>query len=198
MGYVHDILLDLDYDRKAFAAAVADIRTLFDRTELPIAGPTGRPGSRPLLDDDIIGFSDVNGFCSCDREDPEYFGPGNCPFPDCHPPPFVDGVGQPFVMDLSPEQPYGVCVLGGRYWFDCKTQLRDYDLAVMLAMIPLKHHLGDQVEMRSKGAWSMWKYGDVLYELVFGWRVPSAVGVYERVFPERAPVQNILSREGGY
>ena len=43
MGYAHDIDMDLDYDRAAFAAAVADIGTLFRRSELPIVGPSGRP-----------------------------------------------------------------------------------------------------------------------------------------------------------
>ena len=55
MSYVHDIHLDLDYDRNAFAAAVEDIRTLFGRSDLPVVGPSSRPGSQPLLDDDFIG-----------------------------------------------------------------------------------------------------------------------------------------------
>ena len=38
MGYAHDIDIDLDYDRAAFAVAVADIGTLFRRSELPIGG----------------------------------------------------------------------------------------------------------------------------------------------------------------
>ena len=194
MSYVHDIHLDLDYDRNAFAAAVEDIRTLFGRSELPVVGPSSRPGSQPLLDDDFIGFNEVNNSCECDPRDPDYHGVQGCPYPDCWPPPFIDAVGQPFVMDLKPERPYGVSVIEGRYWFDCKTGFRPYDLAVMLAMIALKHHLGDQIEMRSKSVWSMWQHT----RWGHAWGSASAVELYEHVFPERAPVQNVLSREGGY
>ena len=62
-------------------------------------------------------------------------------------------------------------------------------------MIALKNHLGDSVVMRSKGRWerewgvkcrrpdgSKWEGRDH----------PNAIEVYEHVFPERAPVLNIL------
>ena len=78
MSYVHDILLDLDFDRAAFTAAVADIRTLFRRAELPIVGPSGRPGTMPVLDDDFIGFNGVNQNCVCDPGDPDYHSPEDC------------------------------------------------------------------------------------------------------------------------
>lgn len=42
MGYVHDIHLDLDYEREALVAAVAEMRTLFRQTELPIAELLGK------------------------------------------------------------------------------------------------------------------------------------------------------------
>ena len=50
MGYVHDILLRRDFNREAFAAAAADIRTLLSRLEIPLAGPTGRPGTMPVVE----------------------------------------------------------------------------------------------------------------------------------------------------
>ena len=50
----------MNIDRTAFAAAVADIRELFRRSELRIAGPSGRPATMPVLDDDLIGFNSVN------------------------------------------------------------------------------------------------------------------------------------------
>ena len=64
MSYVHDILLDMDFDRAALAAAVEDIRTLFRRTELPVVGPSGRPGTLPVLEDDFIGFNGRNRGCT--------------------------------------------------------------------------------------------------------------------------------------
>ena len=74
------------------------------------------------------------------------------------------------------------------YWFDCKTRRLPYDLAVMVSMIALKHHLGEQIVVYSKAAWQGgWKYTP---------RHPGgAVGVYEHVFPERTPVRNILDQD---
>ena len=138
MGYVHDIYLDLDCDRTAFAAAVADIRTLFRRAELPIAGPAGRPGTTPVLDDDFIGFNGISSFCTCDPGGPDYHGFRSCQYTTCRPKYFDNNCGQPFVIDLKPDRPYGISQMGGRYWIDCKTFRRPYDQAVMLAMIALK------------------------------------------------------------
>ena len=83
MGYVRDIHMDLDYDRAAFAAAVADIRTLFRRCELPVVGPSGRPGTTPVLDDDFIGFNGINHDCTCDPHAPGYHGLQTCWLAGC-------------------------------------------------------------------------------------------------------------------
>ena len=198
MSYVHDILLDIDFDRAAFAAAVEDIRTLFRRAELPVVGPSGRPGTLPVLEDDFIGFNGLNHGCTCDPEGPGYHDWSPCRFGACwgtfvnH----VDG-GSPFVMDLKPDRPWGVSTFEGRYWFDCKTRRRPYDQAVMLAMIALKYRLGEQVDLETKGTWDFdWKrpVGQLLRSA--GWSSSSPVDLYEHIFPERAPVQNILSIEG--
>ena len=65
-------------------------------------------------------------------------------------------------------------------------------------MIALKHHLGDSVEMTSKGRWAIeWGAGYNWPSDLEPQRIPKgAVEIYEHVFPERAPVRNILSREG--
>ena len=184
MGYVHDIHLRRDFDREAFAAAAADIRTLISRLEIPLAGPTGRPGTMPVVEGDYIAFNGLNEFCTCTPEDPQYRSDRSCrwkcgrQYNDC---------GQPFVIDVRPGaalHPWD----RDQYWFDCKTYYKPYDLAVMVSMIALKHHLGESLGMYSKAAWR------------WGWnssrRHPGgAVGVYEHVFPERAPVQNILDQD---
>ena len=67
----------------------------------------------------------------------------------------------------------------------------------MLAMIALKSHLGDQVEMHSKGRWdNEWSYGGGPWERIVGLKLPGAISIYEHVFPDRAPVANILASEG--
>ena len=196
MGYAHDIDMDLDYDRAAFAAAVADIGTLFRRSELPIVGPSGRPTTMPVLNDDFIGFNGVNLFCTCDPDSPDYHGLRLCHYTTCEPGRRDNDSGQPFVIDLKPDRLYGITELRGRYWIYCKTYRKTYDQAVMLAMIALKHHLGEQVEMHSKGRWKLeWSHGGDAWDWLVGRRAPGPIDVYEHVFPDRAPVANILSNE---
>ena len=132
----------------------SDIRALFRRSELPIVGPSGRPTTMPILDNDFIGFNGVNLFCTCDPDSPDYHGLRSCHYATCEPGRRDNDSGQPFVIDLKPDRPYGITELRGRYWIDCKTYRKPYDQAVMLAMIALKHHLDDQVEMHSKGRWN--------------------------------------------
>ena len=198
MSYAHDLYLDMDFDRAAFADAVDDIGTLFRRAELPVVGPSGRPLTLPVLDDDFIGFNGRNQGCTCDPEDPRYHDWAPCRIQRCSGPFLDDGDGSsPFVMDLKPDRPWGVSTLGGRYWFDCKTRRRPYDQAVMLAMIALKHHLAGQVDLRSRGRWDIeWKRTGGPSARSAGWSSSSPVELYEHVFPDRAPVQNILSVEG--
>ena len=201
MTYSHDIFLDMDFDPDAFAAAVSDVRTLFRRTELPVVGPSGRPGTVPVLDDDFIGFNGINHDCTCDPEASNYRDMGPCWDARCRPAsPRNDG-GSPFVMDLKPERPWGVTTFGGRYWFECPTRRTAYDLAVMLAMVPLKHHLAEQIEIHTKGVWSFWNISDnLLFPWGPGWsKSSSVVSMYEQVFPERAPVPehpNLRGRRG--
>ena len=198
MGYAHDIYLDLDYDRAEFAAAVADIRTLFRRAELRIAGPSGRPTTMPILDDYLIGFNGVNRNCTCDPSDPDYHGLRRCRYSTCRPTSFDSDVGQPLVIDLRPGHPYGISELRGRYWIDCKTFRKPYDRAVMLAMIALKHHLGDQVQMYSKGRWDIeWSHGGDAWDWLVGRRRPGPIDIYTHVFPDRAPVRSILCSSEG-
>ena len=106
ISYVHTILLDMDFDRAAFVAAVQDIKTLFRRTELPVVGPSGRPGTLPVLEDDFIGFNGRNRGCICNPEDPRYHDWSPCGFEHCSGPFLDDGDGwSPFVMDLKPDRP---------------------------------------------------------------------------------------------
>ena len=197
MGYAHDIFLDLDYDRAAFAAAVADVRALFRRSELPVVGPSGRPGTMPVLDNDFIGFNGVNQNCVCDPGEPDYHGLEECLNDSCWSSHRGDGSYQPFVIDLKPGRLYGPSELRGSLWFDCKTRRKLYDQAVMLAMIALKHHLGVQVEMHSKGRWNIeWGHGGGPWDRWVGRKLPGPIDIYEHVFPDRVPVANILSSEG--
>ena len=187
MGYAHDIDLCRDFDHRAFAAAAADIGTLLSRLEIPLAGPTGRPETLPVVEDDLIAFNGVNHGCICDPEDPEYRTFKRCNWrKECNK--SQNDSWQPFVVNVRSGLRRRAHPRTDYYWFDCKTRRRPYDLAVMVSMIALKHHLGEQTIMYSKAAWQGgWKYARG--------HPNGAVGVYEHVFPERAPVQNILDQD---
>lgn len=159
MTYAHYLFLDPDFDRVAFTAAVDDIRTLFRRTELPVMGLSGRPGTLPMLEDDVIAFNGINHDCNCDPQSPDYHDLFHCgPTTRCslvHPRNDGNDRGLGFRMDLKPERAGHMQTLEGKLWFDFPTRRRAYDQAVMLALVALKHHLGDQAEIHSKGMWSM-------------------------------------------
>ena len=196
MGYAHDIHLDGEFDRTAFAAAVEDIRTLIRRSEIEVVGPWGRPDTMPILEDDHISFNGVNYNCICSPEAPEY----HCPRRWCAVECTVrrDGSAQAFTADVRPDAPLSP-FHEGLYWFDCKTHRLTYDPVVMMAMIALKYHLGDLVVMRSKGRWER-EWGAYCRRPGGSWRQgrghPNAIETYEHVFPARAPVRNILEETG--
>ncbi len=193
MSYCHDIHLDKNFDRAAFAAAAIDIRTLIRRSEIELAGPSGRPNSLPVVEELRITFNGVNHNCVCGSSEPEVLPrcPRECRAYDR----WGSDAGQPFEVDVTPTA-YWNRSRKRQIWFDCKTYHKPYDEMVKMSMIALKHHLGDSVELSSKGNWAYhWGAG---YELAG--RPPKrerggAVEVYEHVFPDRAPVQNILASE---
>ena len=174
MGYAHDIYLHKDFDREAFAAASDDIRRLLGRMEIAVAGPTGRPGTMPIIEHDYIAFNGVNHACVCDPEDPAYHTDAICA-PACYR--WRIDTRMPFDVDARADVPLS-SLHEDHHWFYCKTRRLPYDRAVMVAMLALKHHLGDSAIMRSHGSWrGVWQ---------------RAVRDYTHVFPERAPVENIL------
>ena len=207
MGYAHDVLLDENCDPAVFAAAVEDVRTLIRRIEIPIVGPSGRLTSRPILEDDCIEFNGVNFGCVC-PDDVEKDGKD----PLCRKECYIDPDGylkardesfQPFCIRLFPEPGSYSLKLhrmpNGRlgYWFDCKTGRNRYDLVVMVSLIALKHQLGEAVRVESKARWPWgWSVGPGSFWS--GNPTPGAIQVYEHVFPDRAPVQNILDNDDGY
>ena len=193
VSYCHDLHLDYDFDRAAFAAATRDIGTLIRRSEIEVVGPGGRPNSLPVVEECRIAFNGVNHNCICGSSEPERRPrcPRECRAYD----EWGNDTGQPFIVDVG-----STAYLGRfekvHYWFDCKTRRKPYDKMVQMAMMALKHHLGDSIELHSKGNWAYhWGAGHE-----WPGRPPTrdpggAVEIYEHVFPERAPVQNILAME---
>lgn len=150
MSYCHDIHLDSDFDRAAFAAAARDIRTLIRRTEIKVVGPSGRPNSLPIVEDECIAFNGVNWDCICGLTEPDTDVPcvPECGNIDLDP----SDTAQLFSVDVRRKRPLSWSLKKkGRYWFDCKTRQKPYDEMVKLAMIALKYHLGDSIKLSNHG-----------------------------------------------
>lgn len=196
MIYGYDIELNLDFDRAAFNDAVEDVRTLMRRSEAPVAGPSGKPSTLPILEHGMIEFNGVNH--GCRRPAPEFEKRiGRCTG-ECNPEYYR------FVYDDDSHQAFIVNVNHNRYidrigmgspvvsWFYCNTRYKPYDKAVMLAMLALKRHLGDSISLKTKASWG--NFGGISDSEK---PVPnSPLAIYEHVFPDRAPVKNILDFEG--
>ena len=143
MGYGHQIYLDKDFDRAALADAFKDIRTLIQRTEIKVVGPEGRPNSLPIVEDDRIEFNGANYNCVCDKGDSEELCPPECLIENRR-----DRSCVAFSVDVRPEELALHRLYGNAYSFDWKTNRLPYD---KMAMIALKHHLGDSVIMELQG-----------------------------------------------
>ena len=192
----HGVKLHRDFDRHAFAAAAQDIGTLLRRSEIAVAGPSCRPGSQPILEDDLVAFNGINHDCICETDTLAYG------YVDLHPDACYkcednrDHSCEPFVIDVREGGLHPDRWNGEWYSFSFKTRWYPYDRAVMLAMLALKHHLGDSVAMDSIGGWYAFNEQGRRIRTpgsrLFGKRQPSAVQIYEHVFPDRAPVQCVV------
>ena len=195
MSYCHDIHLAKDFDRIAFAAATRDVRTLISRSEVKVVGPASRPMSFPIVEEDRIAFNGVNQNCVCGESEPE--DRSLCSLECRRNFRWESDAGASFIVDVRSEaylnsDPFRKDV----YWFYCKTWHKPYDEVVKMSMMALKHHLGDFITLDSKGNWAYhWGAGHELPGQAQT-RIPGgAVAIYEHVFPDRAPVQNILNSE---
>ena len=150
MGYGHGMYLDKDFDRAALDAAFKDIRTLIQRTEIKVVGPEGRPNSLPIVEYDRIEFNGVNYNCVCDKGDSEELCPRECWVENRR-----DRSCVAFSVDVRSEELALHRLYGNAYSFDWKTNRLPYDKMAMMAMIALKHHLGDSVIIDSKGRWNI-------------------------------------------
>ena len=152
-GYGHSIYLHKDFSRAAFAAASADIRTLIRRVEFSLVGPWGKRGTLPIVDHDRIGFNDINQNCACAGQETQDASP--CP-PACLPGGEYPNEAWGLWLDFRTSTPMESWFPHhDAWWFECNTERRPYDKVVMLALLALKHHLGQSAEVTSRGRWSI-------------------------------------------
>ena len=121
--------------------------------EISLAGPWGKPNTLPIAEHDRIGFNGIDRTCACSGYDLQNTAP--CP-PDCYSGgAYLNEACGSFRMDFRSGTPLESMYHSNAWWFDFTTRRRPYDKMVMLAMIALKHHLGNSVEMGSKGRWDI-------------------------------------------
>lgn len=132
----------------ALAAAVGDISTLIRRSEIKVVGPSGRPNSLSIAEDNRMAFNGVNHNCVCGSSEPRIrpLCPRECRSYDR----WGSDRGQPFVIDVGSEE-YLCRTNRHQYWFDRKTWNLPYDQLVQMSMIALKHQLGESIELHSNG-----------------------------------------------
>lgn len=57
MGYTHYIKNKREFTDAEWNQFVKEIREMLDNTEIPIAGPLGETGTKPILNDSLVSFN---------------------------------------------------------------------------------------------------------------------------------------------
>ena len=162
------------YDRDKFAEAIKDIALLLRRSEIPVVNVHGIPDTLPSITATSVSFNGITRRCKCDANN---FDRGEHEWvcwarQEGEESPCEDDSGDPFTLDGE--------TIGLEY---CVTNRKPYDAVVGSALLALKHHLPSHFFIASDGKWNVeWKHGAKD-------GTPSAVALYEHVFPERAPVK---------
>ena len=149
MGYTHYWEHPNNFDISYYMPGIAaDAVAVLDNCLDVVAGPEGVLGTSPIADETLISFNGII------MED-------------------YDGSAEKFKYPPNPRSENGE-----DYWaFDfCKTYGRAYDAPVVAMLLNIKHHLGDEIILRTD-AW----HGDAEYEE----RMHKAEVLYHSVFPER-------------
>ena len=142
MGYTHYWVLVDGFYPAALEAAVKDMSEIVYRSELPVAGPNGQPGTDPEIGQTRIALNGIG-----------------------------DESNETFLIDA--DRPG---------WDFCKTARKPYDSVVAACLLAAKHHLPDHFQLSSDGSWDdEWTNGA-------SDGCPPPVALYERIFPDRAPL----------
>lgn len=195
MGY--DIDMYLDFDHAAFNAAVEDVGTLIRRSEAPVAGTSGKPSTLPILEDEIFELNWVNRSCRCPAPKLEKRIKrcrGGCN-PEYYRVVYDDDGYQAFIVNVNDNR-YILCIgLDSTFvhCLYCSTCYKPYDKVAMLAIPELKQHMGASISLKTKASWSKFGVGSYSENPVPN----SPLAIYDHVFPDRAPVKNILDFDVG-
>ena len=155
MGYTHYYNIQ-DITKPLMTSEIAqDIENIIMASEMPLGDGSDEPGSQPILEHDLV---QVNGIGDEGHETL------------CYPPDFE--------WNRKFHQPES---LGSDF---CKTARKPYDVVVCAALLAIKHHQGDNVEIHSDGKFDdEWQPAYRLYRRATGRELPPEFREYER--PEK-------------
>lgn len=188
MGYTHYWYRPMEIPLDAFRRIVEDFKKLVPELEqlmgIKLAGPLGH--GEPEIDDETIAF---NGPMDCGHTKKDYgvawpdddatgvapdqdmmtskwFGGGLLAARSCS----GDCSHESFILKrvLEP-MPWQTPDPQGRYFQFCKTAFKPYDLAVNVALIIAKRHLGDSIIISSDGGPVHWKDAKLLCQVNLGY-----------------------------
>ena len=152
MGYTHHYTIQ-DPSKPLRTWEIAqDIQNIILESEIPIGDGSGDRESQPLLEHDKISLNGIGN----DAHESLYY-----------PPEFRQSR-----RSLSPE------IHGFAF---CKTERKPYDVVVCAAIMAIKHHQGDNVEISSDGDFDYeWMPAYRLYRRATGRELPPDFEEYER------------------
>ena len=164
--YSHHWVIVEGIDPTKLPLIAEDVADIIRRSEIPIVGVHGIPGTQASITPDEVGFNGLNRACCCDIDnfDPEehqWVCISN----------YVDDSHDPFILNFSK--------LGVEF---CITERKPYDAVVGAVLLTIKYHLPRHFFIASDGKFgSEWKKGA-------GDSGISPVAIYEHLFPERGPI----------
>ena len=152
MGYTHYYIIQ-DITKPLRTSEIAqDIGSIIMASEIPIGDGNGIQDSQPVLEHDLVQMNGIG------DESHEAL---------CYPPDFE------WNRKVHPAE-----FLGFRY---CKTARKPYDVVVCAALLAIKHHQGDNVEITSDGKFdNEWQPAYRLYRRATRRELPPEFREYEQ------------------
>ena len=152
MGYTHYWTIQ-DITKPLMTSEIAqDIQSIILASEVPIGDGDGGRDSQPVLEHDLV---QLNGIGDESHESL------------CYPPNFK------WNQEVHPPESHGFAF--------CKTARKPYDVVVCAALLAIKHHLGDNVEINSDGKFdNEWQPAYRLYRRATRRELPPQFREFER------------------
>jgi hypothetical protein len=142
MGYTNYWWRERDLDAEAFVRAAADCEKVCKASGVPLAGPQGKPDTKPTFSSQEIVFNGVG-----------------------------ENAHETFFVPRTLEEDFEQLDATGKLFTFTKTARKPYDVAVCACLIVLKHHFGCKIRVQSDGDMTEegWAVAPALCQRVLGY-----------------------------